>query len=55
MDNHIKICLNHAISKSGTLIRKVLDDDNTATKLVHALVTSRLDNGNTLLYGITDR
>lgn len=35
-------------------IRKVLDDDTAAT-LVHALVTSRLDFGNALLYGITER
>ena len=34
-------------------IRNVLDDD-TAAKLVHALITSRLDNGNALLYGITE-
>ena len=33
---------------------KVLDDDTAAT-LVHALVTSRLANGNALLYGITER
>ena len=36
------------------MIRKVLDDDTAAT-LVHALVTSRLDNGNSLSYGITER
>ena len=35
-------------------IRKVLDYD-TAASLVHALVTSRLDNGNALLYGITEQ
>ena len=36
------------------MIHKVLDDDTSAT-LVHGLVTSRLDNGNSLLYGITER
>ena len=30
-------------------------DDDTAAALVHALVTSRLDNGNVLLYGIIER
>ena len=34
-------------------IRNVLDDD-TAAKRVHALITSHLDNGNALLYGITE-
>ena len=36
------------------LIRKVLDGDTAAT-LVYALVTSCLDNGNALVYGITER
>ena len=34
-------------------IRKILSDD-TASILVHALITSRLDNGNALLYGISN-
>ena len=34
-------------------LRKILSDD-TALILVHALITSHLDNGNTLLYGITN-
>ena len=32
---------------------QILDID-TASSLVHALITSRLDNGNSLLYGIND-
>ena len=35
-------------------IRRYLDDD-TATRLVHALVTSRLDSCNSLLYGLPDK
>ena len=34
-------------------IRNILSDD-TASILVHALITSRLDNGNALLYGISN-
>lgn len=34
-------------------IRKILSDDSAAT-IIHALVTSRLDNGNALLYGINE-
>ena len=34
-------------------IRKILSDD-TASILIHALITSRLDNGNVLLYGISN-
>jgi hypothetical protein len=34
-------------------IRRFLTDD-AATKLIHALISSRLDNGNSLLYGLPD-
>ena len=34
-------------------IRKTLSDDSAAT-IIHALITSRLDNGNALLYNIND-
>ena len=47
MDNHIKnMCKpSYFQIRKISVIRKVLDDDTAAT-LVHALVTSRLDNGN---------
>ena len=41
-------------SEVYSCIRKILDQD-TASLLVHALITSRLDNGNSLFYGITDK
>ena len=34
-------------------IRKILTFDTAAT-IIHALITSRIDNGNSLLFGITD-
>ena len=34
-------------------IRKTLSDDSAAT-IIHALITSQLDNGNALLYDIND-
>ena len=53
MDAHIKnICKNFQIRNINE-IRNVLDDD-TAANLTHALITSRLDNGNALLYGIKE-
>ena len=55
MDVHIKknVCkATYFQIRNINEIRNVLDDD-TAAKLVHALITSRLDNGNALLYGIT--
>lgn len=56
MEDHIKnMCKSTYFQiRNINLIRKVLDDDTAAT-LVHALVTSRLDNGNALLYGISER
>ena len=56
MEDHIKnICKSTFFHiRNIHQIRKVLDDD-TAANLVHALITSRLDNGNALLYGITDQ
>ena len=55
MDAHIKnVCkATYFQIRNINEIRNVLDDD-TAAKLVHALITSRLDNGNALLYGITE-
>ena len=56
MENHIKnVCKSTYFQiRNISQIRKVLDDDTAAT-LIHALVTSRLDNGNSLLYGITEQ
>ena len=56
MDNHIKnVCKSTFYQiRNINQIRKVLDHDTAAT-LVHALITSRLDNGNALLYGITEQ
>ena len=55
MDAHIKnVCkATYFQIQNINEIRNVLDDE-TAAKLVHALITSRLDNGNALLYGITE-
>ena len=54
--DHITLCANQPISgiRNINVIRKVLYDDTAAT-IVHALVTPRLNNGNSLSYGITER
>ena len=39
--------------RNVTSIRKTLSDDSAAT-IIHALITSRLDNGNALLYDINE-
>ena len=56
MDDHIKNVCKSAYFHIRNInkIRKILDNDAAAT-LVHALVTSRLDNGNALLCGITEK
>ena len=49
-----KICQSAYFQiRNITAIRKILSDD-TASILVHALITSCLDNGNALLYGISN-
>ena len=56
MSGHVNnICRNamHGIRKIGQ-IRQYLTPES-ATKLVHAYVTSRLDSCNSLLYGLPDR
>ena len=55
MDAHIKnVCkATYFQIRNINEIRNVFDDD-TAAKLVHALIAYRLDNGNILLYGITE-
>ena len=56
MTNHVNgICRNasFAIRKIGKLRRYL--DQNSAEKLVHAFVTSRLDSCNAILYGLPDR
>ena len=54
MDAHVKkICQAcHFHLKNLSSIRHVLTQD-TAIKVAHAFITSRLDNGNSMLYGIT--
>ena len=56
MDQHVKrVCQSvyfHIRNISG--IRKILTDETAAT-IIHALITSRIDNGNSLITGITDR
>ena len=56
MDQHVKRgCQSvyfHIRNVSG--IRKILTDETAAT-IIHALITSRIDNSNSLLTGITDR
>ena len=49
-----KICQSaHFQIHNISSIRKILSDD-TMSILIHALITSRLDNGNALLYGISN-
>ena len=47
----VKSC-NYQLRRIG-LIRKYLSRD-ASEKLIHAFITSRLDNGNSLLYGLPD-
>lgn len=56
MDNHIKKVCQSAYFQIRNLhsIRKLLSKD-TAEILLHAFITSRLDNGNVLLNGITEQ
>ena len=56
MENHIKKVCQSAYFQIRNLssIRKLLSKD-TAESLMHAFVTSRLDNGNALLNGITEQ
>ena len=56
MRNHINHLCKSALMaiKKISKIRRYLDDE-TATLLVHALVTSRLDSCNSLLYGLPDK
>ena len=56
MENHIKKVCQSAYFQIRNLssIRKLLSKD-TVQILMHAFVTSRLDNGNTLLNGITEQ
>ena len=56
MTNHINsVCrsASYAIHRIGKL-RRYLDADNTE-KLVHAFISSRLDNCNSILYGLPDK
>ena len=54
MDTHVKkICQSVYFQiRNVTSIRKVLSD-RAASMVVHALIISRLDNGNSLLFGIS--
>ena len=56
MDSHVhKLCQSAYFHiRNINSIRRSLSDESAAT-IVHALVTSRLDNGNSLLYGISDK
>jgi hypothetical protein len=55
MDQHVKrICQSaYYHVRNVNSIRKILSFD-TAAIIIHALITSRIDNGNSLLIGITD-
>ena len=56
MDQHVKrVCQSvYFHIRNVNSIRKILTDETAAT-IIHALITSRIDNGNSLLTGITDR
>ena len=56
MENHVKNICQSAYFQIRNLssIRKLLPKD-TAEILMHAFVTSRLDNGNALLNGIAEQ
>ena len=55
MDQHVKrICQSvYFHIRNVNSIRKILTQE-TASIIIHALITSRIDNGNSLLTGITD-
>ena len=56
MDEHVKrICQTvYFHIRNVNSIRKILTTETAAT-IIHALITSRIDNGNSLLTGISDR
>ena len=56
MESHVKKLCQTAFFHIRNInsIRRCLPDDS-ASLIVHALVTSRLDNGNSLLYGISEK
>lgn len=56
MDAHVKkVCQAIYFQiRNVNSIRKILSDESAAT-IIHALITSRLDNGNSLLYGINEQ
>jgi hypothetical protein len=55
MDKHVsRICQStYYYLRTVNTIRKTLSHKTAAT-IIHSLVTSRLDNGNSLLYGVTE-
>ena len=55
MESHVKkVCqTSYYHIRNINNIRRILTDESAAI-LIHALVTSRLDNGNSLLFGITN-
>ena len=55
MESHVKkVCqTSYYHIRNINSIRRILTDESAAI-LIHALVTSRLDNGNSLLFGITN-
>ena len=55
MDQHVKRVYQSGYFhiRNVSSIRKILTDETAAT-IIHALITSRIDNGNSLLTGITD-
>ena len=49
----LKACSCHPLRKASS-IRKILTTETAAT-IIHALITSRIDNGNSRLTGIFER